>query len=138
MNANELVLTEKDVPRGFKLQEASRDHAQAHRVYGKPRFLAYSDAVWSEATVFDDTDSASEGWRKLVDFHKSRNDYDDVQEVPSSFGDETYVHSGTMGSRPGLWAAVRVNTVVHRFNTYGVDAAVSLKMLQRQVTKASQ
>lgn len=145
MDPTALLLTQSDVPDGFKLRD-SRERAllvderggtanQAHRVYGKRRFLSYGDAIWSEVTVFEEGTSAHIGWAKLVDHHKARPSYEDIREMADSSGDESYVHTGTMRGKPGLWAAVRIGSAVHRFNTYGLGETESTELLRRQLSK---
>ena len=143
-NPMELLLTQSDVPVGFVL----RDHRtrelevgggatarQGHRMFGKARFLRFGDAIWSEATVFHEIAAAHEGWQKLVEHHRAHPGYDGVQDGRETFGDESYVHTGTMKGRPGLWAAVRRGVVIHRFNTYGVSGDVSAALLRVQLAK---
>jgi hypothetical protein len=136
MDANELVLTEAEVPAGFKLRQSNTDPGQAQRVYAKSRFLKFGDAIWSEATVMRDEENARDGWTQLVELHNQRNDYDNAQKVRAALGDASYIHTGTMRGRPGLWAAVRIGLVIHRFNTYGVGKSESMEMLRQQVKKS--
>lgn len=143
MDAKSLLLLPSDVPNGFSLRdEADRvldlggEYAdQAHRMYGKPRFLKAGDAIWSEATVFPNAESSLAGWTKLVEYHKANPTYDDVRPMSLALGDHEHVHAGTMSGRPGLWAAVRIGTAVHRFNTYGVDESASADLLRRQLAR---
>jgi len=144
MDPTALLLTPSDVPGGFQLRDSSereliddagREALQASRTYGKRRFLRYGDAIWSEVTIFEDENAARAGWSNLVDFHMAQPMYEDVRELPEPVGDESYLHTGTMRGRPGLWAAVRIGSVVHRFNTYGVEQAPSKDLLQRQLSK---
>lgn len=144
MDPKDLLLTSDDVPRGFELQgEAQRPlevgmgkyAEQAHRAFQKGRILNFSDAIWSEATVFPDADSAGGGFGRIVEYHKVNPGYADVREIGHQFCDDSYVHTGTMRGKPGLWAAVRTGSVVHRFNTYNVEEAVSRALLDRQLAK---
>lgn len=136
MDTNAIVISPEEVPTGFKLVKSEKDPGFAVRVYSKSRgFLRFADAIWSEAALMPDEETAVEGWEQVVRFHKRRRDYQNVEELDVSFGDQSYVHSGTMRGRPGLWAAVRIGIVVHRFNTYGVTAADSLVMLRRQLAR---
>jgi hypothetical protein len=135
LDANALVLTEPEVPDGFKLRDSGNDPGRAHRVYGKWRFMRSGDAIWSEAAVFSSDTEAHDAWTMIVDFHKRRGDYDNVHEVSAILGEESYIHGGTMDGRPGLWAAVRIGQVLHRFNTYGVGESDSLELVRRQVAK---
>ena len=144
MDASKLILARPDVPKGFSLREERQRPLdvgvgladQAHRVFGKRRLIGYASSIWSEATVFPNVESAQDGWRRLADYHRENPSYDDVRELADAFGDESYVHTGTMSGKPGLWALVLNGVVVHRFNTYGVDETVSLELLGRQLSKA--
>lgn len=134
-DADSLVLTQTDVPAGYRLRESRNQPGQAARMFGKARFLGRGDAIWSEATVFDEDDIAHDGWMTLVEFHAARGAYSGVRDLRLDLGDESYVHTGTMDGRPGLWAAVRIGAVVHRFNTYGLGEGPSLDLLRRQLSK---
>jgi hypothetical protein len=144
VDASNLILASSDVPEGFSLREEGQRPLdvgvgvadQAHRVFGKRRLIGYASSIWSEATVFPDVDSAKDGWQRLADYHRQNPSYDGVRDLTQKFGDESYVHTGTMRGRPGIWALVRSGAVVHRFNTYGVKDTVSLDLLARQLAKA--
>jgi len=145
MNPTDLLLAESDVPGGFTLRdqderklvvdEGGGTADQAHRMYGKARFLGFGDAIWSEATVFGSVDAARRGWANLVEHHTLNPAYEDVREIAWESGDEVYVHAGTMRGKPGIWAAIRMGRAVHRFNTYGVNETDSSGLLRRQLSK---
>lgn len=146
-DASNLVLADADVPSGFKKLD-SAEHAfavgdegravsYAHRMYGKRRLLGRGKAIWSEATVFEDEDTAHQNWVALVKQHKARPFYDDVQEIAVSYGDESYVHDGVIGGKPGLWAAVRAGTVLHRLSTDNLGVLESGGLLRRQLGRST-
>lgn len=135
LDPDRLVLAESEVPTGFKLRESQSKPHQASRMFGKARFMRFGDAIWSELTVFDDDETAHLGLSKLVDYHKAAPSYEDVRETTHVVGDESYVHTGTMRGRPGLWAGVRLGRVVHRFNTYGLGEGQSMELLKHQLSK---